>query len=366
MKILTLARQDLMLMMRDRSSIFWVFIAPVIFVAIFGQLAGGGDDASTIRINLTVYQQEASPLADRLTEILGAENFRLTVVRPGEAGPEEPYRTLTIPEGFEAAVHAREEVSLDFGVREDANAQATFAADLAIHRAVVRLLAGEALGAMEPENDLIQVSSSWGGARKIPSGYSQTIPGYLVMFTMMSTLIYGSAGLATERKTGTIARLASAPISRYEMILGKLAGRSLIATIQASIFLILGATFFRVDWSHSPLGMAAVLLPLLLCAGAFGLLGGTLLRSPEASAGVSVVLSLVMAAMGGCWWPAEVMPRWMQAAGHIFPTAWAMDGFHRVISWGGGLSDVLAISLVLLLFAAGAGTLAVTRLDPAE
>jgi ABC-type multidrug transport system permease subunit len=45
------------------------------------------------------------------------------------------------------------------------------------------------------------------------------------------------------------------------------------------------------------------------------------------------------------------MPRWMQHAGHALPTAWAMDGFHALISFGRGLEGVALPSLVLLLFA---------------
>jgi ABC-type multidrug transport system permease subunit len=230
----------------------------------------------------------------------------------------------------------------------------------------VRLLADEALGDMDPENDLIKISASWAGVRKIPSGYDQTVPGYLVMFVMMSTLIYGAAGLASERKTGMIARLGTAPLSHGELILGKLAGRTLIAVAQVAIFLLMGFTLFRIDWGDSPAGLAAVLGSLVLCAGSFGLLAGTLFRSPEAAGGIGVVMSLVMSALGGCWWPVEVMPRWLQTAAHVFPTTWAMDGLHQVISWGGGLGDVAVIAAVLTLFALGASSLAVYRLNPAD
>lgn len=371
MKIFSLARQDLLLMMRDRSSIFWVFIAPFLWVGLFGQMAGGGSDASQIRINLTVYLQEESRPAERLVEFLGAENFDLKVVRPDELdeapapGSEDgPLRALIVPAGFAAALEAREEVQLPFHKKGDANAQASFAADLAVHRAVVRLLADEALGGMDPAQDLVKLKSSWAGVRKVPTGYDQLIPGYLVMFAFMSTLIYGAAGLTEERRKGLLARLGTAPVSRTELILGKLAGRGLIAAVQTSIFLLMGATFFRVDWSHSPLGLAVVLLAIILCASAFGLLGGTLFKSPEAAAGVGVVLSLVMSALGGCWWPAELMPRWIQTASHIFPTAWAVEGLHQIISWKGGMADVALPSLVLCLFAAAAATVAVRRLAP--
>lgn len=372
MKIFALARQDLVLMMRDKSSIFWVFIAPFLWVGLFGLVSGGSNSPSTLGIDLTVYMEEESPPAELLVRYLGAENFDLKVVRPtkgagaGEiASKEEPLRSLTIPAGFAEALEARQEIEIPFRKKENADARGSFAADLAIHRAVIRLLADEALGGMDPADDLLKIRSSWAGVRKTPTGYDQLVPGYLVMFAFMSTLIYGAAGLTKERRNGTIARLGTAPVSRTEMILGKLAGRALIATVQVSIFLFMGAFLFRVDWSQSPLGLALVVVCIIFCASAFGLLGGTLFKSPDAAAGVGVVLSLVMSALGGCWWPSEVMPRWLQTASHVFPTAWAVEGLHQIISWKGGLPDVLLPSLVLCLFAAGAATVAVRLLDPA-
>jgi ABC-type multidrug transport system permease subunit len=59
---------------------------------------------------------------------------------------------------------------------------------------------------------------------------------------------------------------------------------------------------------------------------------------------------MVMAALGGCWWPGEVMPPWMQTVALALPTAWAMKAFHALISFGYGVSEVLIPSLVLLGF----------------
>ena len=59
-----------------------------------------------------------------------------------------------------------------------------------------------------------------------------------------------------------------------------------------------------------------------------------------------------MAAMGGCWWPSEVMPEWLRTAAHVFPTTWAMDGLHALISFGRGFEAVVFPCAVLLGFGA--------------
>ena len=57
---------------------------------------------------------------------------------------------------------------------------------------------------------------------------------------------------------------------------------------------------------------------------------------------------LVMAGLGGCWWPLEIVPGWLRTAGHIFPTAWMMDGMHQLVSFGNGVEAILPYAAILL------------------
>ena len=77
---------------------------------------------------------------------------------------------------------------------------------------------------------------------------------------------------------------------------------------------------------------------------------GAVLKNPEQASAVGWLSSMVMGAMGGCWWPAEVMPRWLRTASHVFPTAWAMDAFHALISFGKSGSAVALPCVVLIGF----------------
>jgi ABC-type multidrug transport system permease subunit len=69
--------------------------------------------------------------------------------------------------------------------------------------------------------------------------------------------------------------------------------------------------------------------------------------------------------MGGCWWPSEVMPEWLQRSAHVFPTAWAMDGFHALISFGRGFPAVALPCAVLLGFGAAFSWIGARRLRTA-
>jgi ABC-2 type transport system permease protein len=60
---------------------------------------------------------------------------------------------------------------------------------------------------------------------------------------------------------------------------------------------------------------------------------------------------MVLAPLGGAWWPLTFVPTWMQTLGHISPIAWCLDAFNALIFHQGTLSDMLGPAGALLLFA---------------
>ena len=88
---------------------------------------------------------------------------------------------------------------------------------------------------------------------------------------------------------------------------------------------------------------------------------GAVMTGVDKVSGVCTLLSMVMAAMGGCWWPIEFMPDTARMIGHAFPTAWAMDAMHQLISFGGGWAQI-AQELGVLAGFAGVATFAAGKL----
>ena len=92
-----------------------------------------------------------------------------------------------------------------------------------------------------------------------------------------------------------------------------------------------------------------------------GLLIAALGKTPEATRGLSVFVTLIMVMLGGAWVPTFIFPQWLQKVTVVIPTRWAIDGLEAV-SWRGlGFSAAVTPIAVLLLFSAVFGTLAVMR-----
>jgi ABC-2 type transport system permease protein len=106
----------------------------------------------------------------------------------------------------------------------------------------------------------------------------------------------------------------------------------------------------KVSWGSLP-ALALVLVAFTLCASALGTMLGTFVRSEGQANGLSILLGMVMAMMGGCWYPLELFPQAIQSAVKVLPTTWAMQGVLDVALRRQALSGIWLEAVVLLGFA---------------
>ncbi len=366
-RVLLLAVNDLRLTVRDKPSFFWLLILPVALMAFFAQIPGGSD--APPRISLTVVDQDGGWLARSFVEQLKDETVVLEEVAPEEPDTTEKIRTLVIPEGFTDGVLAGEQQTLRIETEPDASESFGIAAQAHVMRAIVRTLAtlteidlagNNGDGADDRMQRFVELAerpplvelavSTAGTGQQVPGGRAQSVPGTMTFTVLMMTLIYGAVFLTVEKKSGMLRRQASLPVTRRQIFLGKLLGRLFLAAIQLAILVPVGRFVFGIHFGSSPTGLVLLVGAYALAVGGLATLMGAVLQTVEQAGMIGWIVGLVMAGLGGCWWPAEVMPRWMWNVAHVFPTAWAMDGFHALISFGHGIEAVIVPSAVLAGF----------------
>ncbi len=360
-QILALAGNDLRLTVRDRAAFLWMLLLPLALMWIFGSMNRGGGPP---KASLAVEDRDGGWLAQALVRDLAGERIEITEVLPGavhDPKKDSPPRTLVIPGGFTADVLAGKAQKLRLEKGSGAREDFSLAAEAHVVRAIVRAVGRLAEGAKDPgafaalaaRPPLVSVAvSTAGSGHPVPSGFAQSVPGILTMTVLMMTLIYGAVFLTLEKRQGMLRRQATLPLPRGAIFLGKLAGRLLLAGVQAALLLLAGRFLFGVSWGASPGGLSLLLGAYLLAVAALSTLLGAILQTPEQASAVGWIASMLLAALGGCWWPSEVMPRWLWRAAHVLPTPWAMDGFHALISFGRGIDAVLLPATVLLGFTA--------------
>jgi ABC-2 type transport system permease protein len=182
-----------------------------------------------------------------------------------------------------------------------------------------------------------------------PTGATQTTPGMTLMFAL---LFGGQAGLALqrERSAGVMARLYGAAVPGLAIIVGKMLGTTLLLLAQMVVMVGFSSVVLGLKWGNL-LALGINWAAFALMASAFGLACASLTRNAAQLNALSVLFVCLSSALGGMWWPIDVVPSWMQALARGLPTFWGMQGVQGVMLRGHGVLDILPIVAVLLGFA---------------
>lgn len=180
---------------------------------------------------------------------------------------------------------------------------------------------------------------------------TQLSPGILVQFVVLG-LISASMIFMLERKTQTLLRMMTTPISPYGILLGH--GLAMVALIffQELLLIGFGQLVFNVNYLQEPLAVLLVMLALAVWAASLGLLIGVFARVQEQVVMFSLIAMFTLSTLGGCWFSLEYTGPAFSTIGHLTPSAWAMEGFQDVIIRGQGVSAVLGPVAILLAYAA--------------
>ena len=177
------------------------------------------------------------------------------------------------------------------------------------------------------------------------------MPGFSVTFLLLGMLLGVSLGLLDERDWGTLDRLRAMPVAGAQRA-GRQAAGALPGRRRAD-----GRCCSRSAGSPSASRSGpqpwALLLPtvgIVFAGTAFGLVVAALAPSREAVLPVGSIVIVTMAAVGGCWWPIDLEPRWMRSVALAFPTTWAMDAFNDLMIRRRGLEAAVRPTAVMLAY----------------
>jgi ABC-2 type transport system permease protein len=386
MKELAIGLVNLKMMMRERSNIFFVFIFPLALVLLIGVQFGGGfspvlgvyqpdqdslsseivsalDDTEAIDVRLYESREELVSAVERGVVQAGV---LLDAAMDADVAAGEPVEIgmLTRPDGsgnqLQSVVGAAiSEVMTPVGAAQFASRETGVGFEEAL--AVARELSGQT----EP----IQVDVRSVGEAIFPATMGRFDLGAasnLVLFVFLTALA-GSAALILTRQLGISRRMMSTPTPIRSIIVGESLGRFGTALVQGVYIMVLTWIIFQVNWGD-PLGAVLILIALSAVGAGAGMLLGATFSNEQQAAGVGVMLSLGLAALGGAMFPIDLFPPTMQRIAHVTPHAWALDGYAELVRRGGNTLDILpelavltAYAIVLLALASWRLRVALTR-----
>jgi ABC-2 type transport system permease protein len=387
-----IALKDLKIFALDRASLFFSIVFPFLFIILFNSLMAGvsGEDQ---RMELHMVTQEAEGGLSH--QIIGSmETKDEALLKPGDPiiiwdkdyniarqavkdGKLEGF--LSFPADFTQAVMTGSGAKLE--IFADAGAQNTRAilqsmagaissrisTDMAVISASSELLAkngatpSEILAAVQKIQTEIFAGDAGTAAPYVaftiekvgnveaenPSNW--VIPGYLVMFVFMAAAT-SAPTIVKERKNNTLERLLSTSVKKESILGGIFTGIAAKGLVQIIIFWVFGILVFHVDMGLSPLAVIVLSILMVIMSSAFALMLATLAGSIRSASSLAVITSLLLAPLGGCWWPSFLYPEWLQNISKITPHAWATSGFNKLMVFGASFGDAVPSMIALLVF----------------
>lgn len=381
-KIIAISLKDLLLRFSSKSEWLFFLILPVVFTLI---LAGGTGVPADNRIRLTVVDQAKTGLSQRLIDELDQS----TTVRPDlktleEAESELTQRNVTvfliIPANFDIEGLQRGTVELE--LRQLPNNNNALVAARAIQATIYRISSGidiarysvQEAERLKPfastearqvyfDNALQQAQEQMKSAPQRVNSVVGITPdlldydpranssaGQLITWVFIP-LIGISSSFAYERQQGTLRRILVTPTAKATFLLGSITGNVVMAIVQMLLLVGFGIVVMKLNWGHNPAALGLMLVTSALAAAALGTTLGTFVKTAGQAQGLSIMLGMVMALMGGCWYPIELFPQFVREAVKVLPTSWAMQGMLDIVLRGQGLIAVLPEAGVLIGFA---------------
>jgi ABC-2 type transport system permease protein len=408
MNIWNMTKKDMAVIFKDRGAMLWLFVLPVVFTLIFTILIGramGGDASAKedTRTPLAVVNlDQGGDISQRFIAALDkAGGYRAELM--DQPAAEQSLKTLkitrylVIPQNFTADLTQGIPVNVVMITHPAGNTSSNnnalrvangVARDISLElqlldgiRQMGQMQSGQpqADQAFNAERILAQAKSQFEHSRTQPLvaiveelpkaettevqtgiDFGATIvPGMVVLFVFLSASTVARA-IYEERKAGSLRRLLAAPLTRSELMLGKMTPIWLLTLVQIVVIFAVGAFLLpllgigRLGIGEDPFAWAVASMVIALCSTCLGIMIAAIARSEGQISGLSNVLLWVAGFLGGALLPTFMIQQIpvLAVLSRLVPQSWATATYNAILGRGASLAEVLPNLGVLLIFSA--------------
>ncbi len=162
-------------------------------------------------------------------------------------------------------------------------------------------------------------------------------PGVLAQAAMFIAIFFGLA-VIWERDVGQLQRLLATPLPRSAIVLGKAAGASVRAVVQAIVlFCVLAIAGIGLKWSVA--GVVGALAMLIIGTGGFAcmsMLLAAVVKERERFMGIGQLIMMPLFFASSALYPVSIMPPWLRVVAHANPLTYEVQGLRQMLVGVGG------------------------------
>jgi ABC-2 type transport system permease protein len=360
MRLFAVARKEVLQLRRDPRSLILAFLLPVVLLVFFGYAITW--DVRDIR--LAVVDQDRTRASRELVDaFLASGRFTLaaTAERTADIGPlldrGRVRIALVVPPGFAADLGtgrtARVQAIVD---GSDANT-ATIA--LGYTQAIAQQYSARVL--LQTRRVTLPVSAEvriWYNEEL--ASRNMIVPGLVAVIMMIIAGLLTSLTIAREWERGTMEQLAATPVTRTEVVIGKLLPYLGIGMADVALCSVVGVLLFHVPFRGDPVFLAGASLAFLTGTLGLGLLISAVSRTQLLATQIGMIATFLPGfLLSGFMFAIDTMPLPLRLLTYLVPARYFLVVTRGIFLKGVG-PDVLWIQgLLMLVYAALGLTLAV-------
>ncbi len=359
-RLLAVVQKELRQLRRDRVTLAMIVGVPVMQLVLFGYAinftlrglsAGISDEANTAGSRALVMDMLATGVVAPVIDVRTPQEL-MAAIRRGQINVG-----IVIPHDFERRrIDGRAVAQVlvdgtDTAVQGAATQLAQVSSDSAKSSRDVPF-------ASTPAQPPISVVAFYNPERR--SAVS-IVPGLIGVILTMTMVMFTSIAIVRERERGNMEMLIATPLSRSELMIGKVLPYVAIGLIQTTVVLALGVWLFQVPVRGGVFDVYIAAVLLILANLTLGLLISTKAQSQFQAMQMTFFVFLPSILLSGFMFPFAGMPTAIQWLAEVLPLTHFLRIIRGVMLRGADLFELWPDVLALLAFTAVMMTLAISR-----
>ena len=349
------------ILFRDRLSLFWALIFPVMFVVIFGMFNFGSGPGSA---RLAIIDQAGNDISQRLVGGFREIEYFTFADLASETEAQEAIRTgdlaaaIVIPASFGSGGPTSDGQlpTTELTVYYDKSSPIQYQ----IIQSVLNQIVGEInLNAMGVPK-LLTLSEEAVQSRSF-SYIDFLLPGVMGMGLMFNGLIGIAVDITRYREQRILKRIRATPLPPRLFVLGQVLAYLVIVVIQATLIILVAKLLFDANVYGNLLELYGVALlgTLIFLNIGFAIAGAS--RTPNGASGLANVIAFPMMFLSGTFFPTADLPAVIGTVVQYLPLTPVMDAMRAVSLHGQSLSALgsqmlLIGAWIIVSFALAAST----------
>lgn len=400
LRLLATIRKEWLLLLRDKTGLILLFIMPVVLITVMALIQDAPfKDYQEVKLDILTVDNDHGRLGRYIREglqsggqfniidsvkgapltqesakaLVNSGEYKLSIIIPGGAtgaivsNANRIVNDISKRMGIPVVLPVKsKQDSLDVVIYFDPAAKKAFKS--AIHQAIDNFLTQvetnlllerikqELRNKNAPETDSLPIQLKAVGLKElstastkhadiISNSVQHNVPAWSI-FAMFFIVIPIAGNMIREREDGSLLRMKLIPGSYLQILAGKMLFFVGVCVLQFYLMILVGIFLLPLlDLPRLTLGQSHVATWLVasgigLAATAYGILIGTIFKTPNQALNFGAISIVILSAIGGIWIPLEVMPVKMQIIGHLSPLSWGLDAINDIYLRNGGLADI--------------------------